>query len=71
MSGVRIVSVGHSDLTTMLPAHALVRVYRDQTVALVDGGLRRLTVVNGDVRDEPVTESREFNRLMGLFDEVE
>lgn len=71
MSGVRIVSVGYSDHTEMLPAHALARVYRDQTVVMVDGALRRLAVVDGDVRDEPITEVREYNRLSALFGETD
>lgn len=69
MTGVRIVSVGHTDHTVMLDSLAEVRVYSANTVVLESTGVRRLTVVNGKVRDEKVTDAHTRDRLTRLFQE--
>lgn len=67
MRGVRIVSVGYTDHTVMLDADTEVRVHERETIVLESTGLRRLTVLGGDIRDEKITDPRERERLTRLF----
>ena len=69
MRGVRIVGVGFSDATVALDADSEVRVHEHETIVLQSTGLRRLTVVNGEVRDEKITVPRERERLVRTFNE--
>jgi len=64
---VRVVSVGYSGATVALDSLAEVRVFADQTLVLETSGLRRLTVVDGEVRDELVSDARTRERLTRLF----
>lgn len=69
MRGVRVVGVGFTDATVALDAYAEVRVHEHETIVLEATGVRRLTVVDGDIRDEKVTDPRERERLVRLFHE--
>ena len=70
MRGVRVVSVGFSEHTAMLDADALVRVFVDHTLVLEANGLRRLTVVDGDVREQKIAaDDRTYNALIRTFSE--
>lgn len=71
MSGVRIVSVGHTDHTVMLDAYAEVRVHERETVVLETTGVRRLTVVDDEIRDDKIIDPRERERLTRLFTEAD
>lgn len=67
MRGVRIVGVGFTDATVALDSLAEVRVYPHETIVLETTGVRRLTVVNGDIRDEKITDARTVDRLTRLL----
>lgn len=69
MNGIRIVSVGHSDSTVALDAYAEVRVHDGETIVLESTGLRRLSVVNGEIRDEKITDRSERELLTRMFNE--
>ena len=66
---IRVVGVGYTDAMIALDAYAEVRVHERETVVLETTGLRRLTVVNGEIRDEKITDPRERERLTRLFHE--
>ncbi|MEZ3156681.1 hypothetical protein AB1K56_07070 [Microbacterium sp. BWR-S6Y] len=61
--------MGHTEHTVMLDGLAEVRVYERETVVLETTGVRRLTVVNGDIRDEKITDPRERERFVRMFAE--
>lgn len=69
MTGVRVVGVGYTDHTVMLDSLAEVRVHERETIVLESTGVRRLTVVNGEIRDEKITDPRERERLLRMFSE--
>ncbi|WP_116239961.1 hypothetical protein [Microbacterium sp. AG157] len=61
--------MGFTDATVALDSLAEVRVYPHETIVLESTGVRRLTVVDGDIRDAKVTDPRERERLTRLFNE--
>lgn len=63
--------MGHTDRTVMFDAYSEVRVHERETIVLESTGLRRLTVVNGEVRDERVTDARTRDHLTRLFAEAD
>jgi hypothetical protein len=66
--GVRVVSVGYSDMTAALPGDALVRVFPDATIWHRSGDLHRITVENGAVVESVVPHStREYLVGMAAF----
>lgn len=64
---VRVVSVGYSDAVVALDPYAEVRVFADCTLVLETSGLRRLSLVDGEIRDEKVADARTRDRLTRLF----